>query len=345
MVAIKGQDIERFLKAPDKPAILLYGPDTGLVSERGDQLTTYFAGSETSAFSVERLEGDDIAGQPGRLADELGGAGLFADRKVVRLRLGSRNVLPQIEAAVDNGLEHGWLIIEAGDLKPSSPVRRFAERHGDVAAIPAYADTAQSLGRLIDDEMQAAGLRIDRDARALLTGLLGADRRASRNELRKLALYAEGSGRLTVEDIAAIGADAGAVELDSVVDNIGTGDIAGVERDLRQAFAEDRPASALAGAIGRHFARLIEARAAIEKGMTAESAMKRLRPPVFFRREPQFRRQLTLWTLPDLRAALARIRARDLEIRQKPALAQSLLRALALELALRARRQTGSAGR
>ncbi|MGE0232788.1 MAG: hypothetical protein AB7S46_13490, partial [Flavobacteriaceae bacterium] len=168
MVAIKGQEIDRFLKTPDKAAILLYGPDTGLVSERADILTRHFAGAQGGSFSVDRLEGDEIAGEPGRLADELGGAGLFADKKVIRLRLGSRNVLPQIEAAVDNGLEYGWLIIEAGDLKPSSPVRRFAERHHAVAALPAYADTAQSLTRLIDEEMRAAGLELDRDARAML---------------------------------------------------------------------------------------------------------------------------------------------------------------------------------
>ncbi|MCB1475339.1 MAG: DNA polymerase III subunit delta [Rhodobiaceae bacterium] len=343
MVAIKGQDIDRFLKAPDRAAVLLYGPDAGLVSERADLLSRYFAGSENSGFAVDRLEGDEIAGDPARLADELGGAGLFAEKKVIRLRLGSRNVLAQIEAAVENGLEYGWLIIEAGDLKPSSPVRRLAERHAAMAALPAYADTAQTLARLIDEEMRAAGLELDRDARAMLTGLLGADRRASRNELQKLALYGEGKGRITVDDVMAITADAAALETDSIADNVGTGDIAGVEHDIRQAIAEDRAPQQLVGAIGRHFARLIEARGAIDRGMTAESAMKRLRPPVFFKREPAFRRQLTLWTLGDLQTAVARIRERDLEVRQKPALAEALLRALALELALRARRQAGSA--
>ena len=44
--------------------------------------------------------------------------------------------------------------------------------------------------------MRAAKLTIAPDARAALVSLIGGDRQASRSEIRKLALYAHGTGAL-----------------------------------------------------------------------------------------------------------------------------------------------------
>ena len=50
---------------------------------------------------------------------------------------------------------------------------------------------------LTDKEIAEAGVTIEPDARATLVGLLGADRAASRNEIRKLCLYAQSAGTIT----------------------------------------------------------------------------------------------------------------------------------------------------
>ena len=61
-----------------------------------------------------------------------------------------------------------------------------------------YPDGERDLAKLIDDELRASDLRISQDARATLSALLGGDRQASRNELRKLTLYAHGQGEVTL---------------------------------------------------------------------------------------------------------------------------------------------------
>ena len=48
--------------------------------------------------------------------------------------------------------------------------------------------------------------------------LLGGDRQASRNELRKLALYAHGKGEVTLDDVMAVVADASELKIDPIVD-------------------------------------------------------------------------------------------------------------------------------
>ena len=89
--------------------------------------------------------------------------------------------------------------------------------------------------RLIDDEMRAADLTIAPDARAALIPLLGGDRRASRAELRKLALYANGQERVEIDDVMAVVADASALALDSLVDAAFAGRLADVEKEFAKA--------------------------------------------------------------------------------------------------------------
>ena len=85
------------------------------------------------------------------------------------------------------------VIIEAGDLRKTAPLRALCEKAKVAAALPCYSTTASAIWRgLIDEEMRAAKLTLAPDARAALTSLLGGDRLASRSEIRKLALYAMG---------------------------------------------------------------------------------------------------------------------------------------------------------
>ena len=101
-------------------------------------------------------------------------------------------------------------------------------------ALPCYADGERELARLIDDEMRQAGLTIAPDARAALVPFLGGDRAASRNEIRKLALYAQKSGQVTLDDVLAVVADASTLALDNVVDAAFAGKTADVETQIRQ---------------------------------------------------------------------------------------------------------------
>ena len=109
-------------------------------------------------------------------------------------------------------------MIEAGELRPESPLRKACERAKTAVAIACYPDTERDLARLIDEVLRTSNLRIAADARAVLMTLLGGDRQASRNELRKLALYAHGRGEIALDDVMNVVSDASELKLDPIVD-------------------------------------------------------------------------------------------------------------------------------
>ncbi|MEH0070803.1 hypothetical protein V6L77_11540 [Pannonibacter sp. Pt2-lr] len=72
MVALKAGDIDRFVAKPPASvhAILVYGPDMGLVSERAQALVAAVSGGNNDPFSLAKIDAGDIVSDPNRLIDE-----------------------------------------------------------------------------------------------------------------------------------------------------------------------------------------------------------------------------------------------------------------------------------
>ena len=210
MVALRGRDIDVFLNKPDpaRPIILLYGPDAGLVRERAEALLASAVDDPSDPFSLVRLDGDELAAEPSRLVEEAMTIPMFGGRRAIRIRAGGKNFASGVDTLAGMPIKDCRIVIEAGELRPESPLRKACERAKTAVAIACYPDGERDLARLIDDETRAANLRIAPDARASLMALLGGDRQASRNELRKLTLYAHGESEVTLDDVMAVVADA-----------------------------------------------------------------------------------------------------------------------------------------
>jgi len=64
-------------------------------------------------------------------------------------------------------------VIEAGELRPESPLRKACERAKTAVAIGCYPDGERDLARLIDGRIGSVGSAHCNDARATLLSLLG----------------------------------------------------------------------------------------------------------------------------------------------------------------------------
>jgi DNA polymerase-3 subunit delta len=340
MSALKAGDVEGFLARPDlsKPVVLIYGPDQGLVNERAERLARTYLGKTDDPFALVRLEGDVLSSDPARLADEAHTAALFGGRRVVRVRTGSRPVVAAVQPLLSTPPRDALVILEAADLKGNHALRKLVEDAQSGVALPCYADEARDLSRMIDEEMAASGLTIDPEARRALIEGLGGDRMASRQEVRKVALYAHGTGKVTLADVEAISGDVSAPAIDQAIDAMGLG-----ERDrfvglYRRLVSEGTQPTVIAGQALRHLLQLQLARSEVDRGRTSSDAMRTLAPPVFFKRQGLFERQLVSWTVQRLDRAIEAVSQAVLDSRRMPALGDSLVERTLLSLAVNARR-------
>ena len=332
MVAIKSHEADRFLAkdAAGFAAYLVFGSDLGLVSERVRRIGRVLVEDLSDPFQWVRLAGDDVATDPGRLADEANTIPLFGGRRAVLIEPGLKSVVP----ALDHHLANPGgcpVVVEAGVLKRDAPLRRLIERARTAVAIECHPDEERDLVRLVDAEIAEAGLAIEPEARTLLVGLLGSDRLASRAEIAKLALYAHGRARVTVEDVEAAVADASALATDALIDATFSGDIAGIEEAGRRVLGHGVDAGVLLGATLRHATFLHRATLDLAAGtpvdqVLAGAARIGAASP---RRKASLERQLKRASPEALGRAVIRLGEDIGRIRLSPALAPSLaLRAL-----------------
>lgn len=341
MVALKGPDIDKFVARPDpaRPIVLVFGPDTGLVRERADALVRTAVDDPSDPFQLARLDGDDLASAPTRLLEEVNTIPLFGGRRAVWVKAGGRNIAAAVEAIVASPSPDCRVVIEAGDLKRSAPLRAVCERSKNAVALPCYPDAERDLMRLIDTEMREVGLSISAEARAALVPLLGGDRLASRQEIRKLALFGRGKERVELEDVMAVVADASTLALDGLIDAA----FAGRTGDLEVQFAKARTSGTAPGTIVsaalRQVAQLHRARLAVEDGASLGEAVDSIQPFVHFSRKGAVETALRTWTAARLERAMAQLAEAALEARRQPALAEPLAQRTLLSLAVNARRK------
>jgi DNA polymerase-3 subunit delta len=341
MVALRGRDVDIFLKAPDpaRPIVLLYGPDAGLVRERADALTASAVDDPADPFALVRMDGDELAAEPSRLVEEAMTIPMFGGRRAIRVRAGSRNFASGVETLADMQLKDCRIVIEAGELRPESPLRKICERAKTAVAIACYPDTERDLAKLIDDEMKAAGLRIAADARAGLMTLLGGDRQASRNELKKLALYAHGADEVTLEHVMAVVSDASDLKLDPIVDGAFAGQSAVVETEFAKAMIAGTYPGMIISAAQRQAALLHKASLAVAEGTPASAVVESGFSRLHFSRKSSVETALRNFSTARLATIIDQLATAALDMRKQSSLAAVIAQRTLLSIAVNARRR------
>lgn len=341
MVALRGREIDTYLAKPDagRPIVLLYGPDSGLVRERADALVASAVDDPGDPFAMVRMDGDDLAAEPSRLVEEAMTIPMFGGRRAIRVRAGSKSFAAGVETLSTEAIRDCRIVIEAGELRPESPLRKVCEKAKTAVAIACYPDTERDLAKLIDDELRVSNLKLAADARASLMALLGGDRQASRNEIRKLVLFAHGQTEVTLDDVMAVVADASELKIDPIVDAAFSGNPVIVETEFTKAMKAGTYPGMIIMAAQRQAASLHKASLLVEEGMSASQAAESGFPRLHFSRKNTVETALRALTPSRLAAIIEQLGIAALETRRQTLLAQDIAQRALMAIAVNARRR------
>ncbi|MGN7752740.1 DNA polymerase III subunit delta [Sinorhizobium sp. 22678] len=329
MSEVKSHEFDNFLQrsAAIYRLFLLYGPDRGLVSERASELARSFGLPLDDPFAVVKLDAGSLQGA-GSVLDEVNAIGLFGGDKLVWVRGASaeKALTEALQILATDPPAGARLIIEAGDLKKGAALRKVGETSRSVASIACYSDDVRGLQALVDKELSEAGLRIGPAARERLVEALGGDRIASRNELRKLALYCRGKDLVDEDDVLGIVGDASAISVDDAVDAVLKGDADALLHAMKKITTSKTPPFLVLQACLRQFQQLDVMRAEMDAGrQSAGQVVASLGRGLHFRRKPVVEAALKHWTAPAIRRELGRLQATIYQSRSRQSLEESLV--------------------
>lgn len=306
---VKSHQADRFVARPPAGllAVLIYGPDQGMVRERATALAKTVVSDLGDPFRVSELEQSVLEGDPARLWDEAAALSMTGGRRVVRVRGAGNALAKEFERFLAAPKGDALIVVEGGDLAKGAGLRRVFEDAENAASVPCYPDNERDLAEVVRSGLKAYGLSIDADALEDAVSRLGSDRGVTRSELEKLALYALGEKSVGLHHIAAVMGDESELRMDETFDAAGAGDYARLDDSLCRLWASGTaPVAVLRQAMG-HFQRLLQARTEIDAGVDAGSAIGKLRPPIHFSRRDGFRAQALRWPAAKLEEALTHL--------------------------------------
>jgi len=323
--------IDGFLRNPGATTIILiYGPDSGLVSERALSLVKSVLGGADDPFRYAEIS--DSA----RLLEEATAASLTGGRRVIRLRDAGENAVKPAEALLKNPPD-AMVILEAGDLTPKSKLRALAEKHAAAAAIACYAVDAAKLPRVIAERLRAQNVSIEPEAASWAANNIAGEEGAIRQAVEILHLYAGDTGRLSLADVTAALPDGGETSIQDAIDATLTGNPPAADRAISLAYDEGVSPVAILRMLLAELMRMRVAASQMGPGVSAQDVVGLLRPPVFFRRIPTFTRALSLWPTAALTEAIRAALTAEAACKSTHTPDQAYCRQLLLGLASRAR--------
>lgn len=329
MAEIKSHEFDGLLKRKPVPYSLfvVYGPDRGLVSERSQELARASGVPLDDPFSVIRIEASDLGSQPGRILDEMQSMGLFGGDRLVWVKgaANEKGLIDALSVLSSDRPQGSTLIVEAGDLKKGTGTRKVADAARSIASIACYADDTRALNALIDSELSPLGLKITPDARNLLLDSLGGDRIASRNEIRKLALYCQKTGSIDEQHVSDIIGDASAISADDAVDAVLSGDRETFLQAAEKIAHSKTPLFLVLQGCLRQFQMMDVMRSEMDgQGLSPSQVIQSLGRGVHFKRKPVLERALRVWTGPQIAREMNRIQAAILQSRQRQSIEESV---------------------
>ena len=338
---IKPRDIDRFIRSPDSGLLvfLIFGPDIGLVRERAQTLCKSLIDNIDDPFAVTRLTDEDIKSDPASLPDALSAYSLTGGDRLVRVRLGGDMAsLSGILSDIESGVQpcEARLVIEAGDLRKSSKLRKAAEEMSRGAALACYSDDGRDLIEIAQSQLAEEGLRLDDDARTLLIPFLEGDRALARQELDKLILFkglqsqrSESDSRVTREDILMISTMGADAALDQIIEPALTGQAGKADRAYQTALSSGTNAVGILRVLQRRLDQIDT----FHSGGADASALARAGAPRFGPSADAFKRSARAFSGPRLNRARSYAFEAERAVKRSGAPAEALVGELILRLA------------
>jgi DNA polymerase-3 subunit delta len=343
MAVLRASALEGFLRQRELAAngFLVYGPDTGKAHEAACSIVRRIAGSLEDGFRVVRLTDDDLAADPGRLADEYFALAMLGGARAVWVSDAGQAFATAAAGLLATPSGGNVLIAEAGNLRKSTPLRQLFETAEHAYAVPCYEDSAEDLASLIDVAISRAGIRMSPTARTELRIALGDDHALTRSEIDKLFLYVHGRDEITEADVRAVMSGRNAPSLDELCDAVLGGDLAAADRLIQTLLDGGAAGSRLLSAVAAHVALLRTVAAEMAAGARLSRALQSARPPVYGSRQRVIATCLRHWPAAGLSAAATTLARATLATREMPALESQIAGRALLALARRAARVAG----
>ncbi len=303
-------------------AVLIYGPDAGLVDELCDKAIDKL---EIEKDNLLAIDANELREKQDALFAESCSPSMFGGRKAVIIAGAGDSDTKILTDLVTSSSLCATVIVTAGDLRVGS-LRKLFEDGNNIAAIACYTDDNKTLEALIHKELSVeAGInQVTPDAMSYMLSHLGGDRGITRSFLQKIAIYVSDKHVVDLEDVEKCLPDTSASSADDYMYSLTAGHINQTMVALDRLIYAGADANMLVRMLYIHFTRLLTA---VVDGQL---------PKLFWKVADKFNMAVKIWSESEIVNVLSRLNDLEKMCRTSGMQPDILIRDFSLKLSVHA---------
>ena len=307
-------------------AVLLYGENIGLK----DDIKILIKKNNKNCELIS-LHQNEILKNQSILNEQVSNSSLFNEKKIIIINDFSEKIKKNILEIVNEANDDVKIFIFADNLEKKSVVRSHFEKEKNLAIIPCYQDNDRTLSIYVNNKLRNyTGLT--QNLINLLIKNSGNDRKVLSNEIDKICALFQ-SKKINPDKVFELINNAYNVEFENLRDSCLEANKIDLNTNLSNVSLLAEKSYLYLGILNNRVQKLLDLVDQLEKNKNVDSAIDSVKPKIFWKDKPIFKKQLRVWNRKKLIKAREIILETEILIKTKlGSISEVLIKKLLVEL-------------
>ena len=277
-------------------AVLFYGENIGLKDDLKNFIKNHNKDCEQISFHQ-----NDIIKNPNSLNEQILNTSLFNKKKIIIINDFSEKLKNNIIEITQDLKKDIKIFIFAENLDRKSATRSHFENEKNLGVVPCYQDNEKALSIYLRNKLKDyQGL-----SQELINTLIqnsGADRKVLSQEIEKIkGLFL--TKKIEQEKVIKLINNAYNVDFDSLRDSCLEANKKGLNKNLGNISLQSEKSYFYLNSISNRIQKLLDLNKLLIENNNIDSAMDAMKPKIFWKDKPIFKKQLKIWNIEKLKKA------------------------------------------
>ncbi len=296
---------------------LLYGENFGLKKDIIESIKIFSKKNDDSIEILSFYENEILENEE-NLYNSIYSGSLFGSKKIVNIYDASDKIFKKISDIYDKPPVNTSLIISTNILDKKSKLRNFFEKNKKTICIPCYLDSEKDLEIIAYSELRKNKITLSKEAINILVEKSNADRNNLKNEIEKIKSYALNKKNLELDEIRKIINFSGDYKSDILVNECLCGNISQYKKILSEIYVNTINQILLIRILNNKTQRLLKMKEQETGSNNLDNIINNSKPAIFWKEKSLVKKQLSIWTLKDLKKMIDDITNTELECKKNP---------------------------
>ena len=320
---IKSYEIKKKKDLIKNNFFLLYGENLGLKKDIKNFITTEIKQKENSLEIISLYE-NEIIDNDENFYNFIYSGSLFSSKKLITIFNCTDKLFERISGIYEKNTENVFLIIFSEVLDKKSKLRNFFEKNRNTSCVACYPDNNKDLELIAQSELKKNNIVLSKEIINILIEKSNFDRNNLRNEIEKINAYSYNKKNIRVEQIKLLINFSGDYKTDFLVNECLCGNISQYKKILSELYASAINQILLLRILSNKIQRLLKMKEEQNKSNNLDSIINSSRPPIFWKEKPLVKKQLSIWSLGELKKIIVEINKTELLCKKNPQISNSI---------------------